>query len=82
MRRSFLVYPQSLHVIRFISTEQKLHISIVCAAGRNAMASTKPEVAEDGLAKQDLENLDVSKLTPLTPEVISRQATINIGERL
>jgi len=23
--------------------------------------------------------LDVSKLTPLTPEVISRQATINIG---
>uniref|UniRef100_A0A7S3G4A0 protein-synthesizing GTPase n=1 Tax=Palpitomonas bilix TaxID=652834 RepID=A0A7S3G4A0_9EUKA len=31
------------------------------------------------LAKQDLETLDVSKLTPLTPEVISRQATINIG---
>lgn len=56
--------------------------SIVRAAGGNAMASTKPEVAEDGLAKQDLENLDVSKLTPLTPEVISRQATINIGERV
>lgn len=31
------------------------------------------------LAKQDLLTLDVSKLTPLTPEVISRQATINIG---
>jgi len=31
------------------------------------------------LAVQDLENLDVTKLTPLTPEVISRQATINIG---
>merc|ERR1719407_106553 len=31
------------------------------------------------LAKQDLATLDVSKLTPLTPEVISRQATINIG---
>lgn len=28
---------------------------------------------------QDLETLDPSKLTPLTPEVISRQATINIG---
>uniref|UniRef100_A0A1I8GYE7 protein-synthesizing GTPase n=1 Tax=Macrostomum lignano TaxID=282301 RepID=A0A1I8GYE7_9PLAT len=28
---------------------------------------------------QDIEKLDVSKLTPLTPEVISRQATINIG---
>lgn len=31
------------------------------------------------LMKQDLDNLDVSKLTPLSPEVISRQATINIG---
>ena len=31
------------------------------------------------LAKQDLSTLDVSKLTPLSPEVISRQATINIG---
>lgn len=31
------------------------------------------------LAKQDLAKLDVTKLTPLSPEVISRQATINIG---
>jgi translation initiation factor 2 subunit 3 len=31
------------------------------------------------LAKQDIEKLDPAKLTPLTPEVISRQATINIG---
>ncbi|OTF71138.1 eukaryotic translation initiation factor 2 subunit 3-like protein [Euroglyphus maynei] len=31
------------------------------------------------LKVQDLKNLDTSKLTPLTPEVISRQATINIG---
>ena len=31
------------------------------------------------LMKQDLATLDVSKLTPLSPEVISRQATINIG---
>lgn len=36
-------------------------------------------VAEDGLAIQDLSTLDVSKLTPLTPEVISRQATMNVG---
>lgn len=34
-----------------------------------------------GLAVQDLKKLDIEKLTPLTPEVISRQATINIGER-
>lgn len=29
---------------------------------------------------QDLKTLDVTKLTPLSPDVISRQATINIGE--
>jgi translation initiation factor 2 subunit 3 len=34
---------------------------------------------EDGLALQDLSKLDISKLTPLTPEVISRQATMNVG---
>jgi translation initiation factor 2 subunit 3 len=28
---------------------------------------------------QDVSTLDISKLTPLSPEVISRQATINIG---
>ncbi|XP_013109189.1 histone-lysine N-methyltransferase Su(var)3-9 isoform X1 [Stomoxys calcitrans] len=31
------------------------------------------------LQQQDLNNLNVSNLTPLSPEVISRQATINIG---
>lgn len=31
------------------------------------------------LATQDLSKLDIDSLTPLTPEVISRQATINIG---
>lgn len=31
------------------------------------------------LMEQNLETLDVNTLTPLTPEVISRQATINIG---
>eukprot|EP00850_Spirogloea_muscicola_P011839 SM000075S21928 [mRNA] locus=s75:99080:101880:+ [translate_table: standard] len=32
-----------------------------------------------GLMEQDLEKLDVTTLNPLSPEVISRQATINIG---
>ncbi|VVA99596.1 unnamed protein product [Arabis nemorensis] len=32
-----------------------------------------------GLAEQDVSKLDVSLLHPLSPEVISRQATINIG---
>ena len=36
-------------------------------------------MASDGLSVQSLDNLDVGSLTPLTPEVISRQATINIG---
>lgn len=31
------------------------------------------------LMKQDLKELDITKLSPLSPEVISRQATINIG---
>ncbi|KAA3670776.1 translation initiation factor 2 subunit 3, partial [Paragonimus westermani] len=31
------------------------------------------------LASQNVDALDVSILTPLTPDVISRQATINIG---
>ncbi|CAI4230113.1 unnamed protein product [Auanema sp. JU1783] len=32
-----------------------------------------------GLAKQDLDKIGIENLEPLTPEVISRQATINIG---
>ena len=31
------------------------------------------------LAPQTLDKLDVSSITPLTPEIISRQATQNIG---
>ena len=42
----------------------------------NAPAQTAPG---SNLVKQSLENLDVSKLTPLSPEVMSRQATINVG---
>jgi translation initiation factor 2 subunit 3 len=33
----------------------------------------------DGLAVQDASKIDIDALSPLTPEVISRQATINIG---
>ncbi|KAJ6703821.1 EUKARYOTIC TRANSLATION INITIATION FACTOR 2 SUBUNIT 3 FAMILY MEMBER [Salix viminalis] len=36
-------------------------------------------MARKGLMEQDLSKLDVTKLHPLSPEVISRQATINIG---
>ncbi|XP_052809050.1 eukaryotic translation initiation factor 2 subunit 3-like [Mya arenaria] len=37
------------------------------------------KVLQPHLSKQDLSTLNIERLTPLTPEVISRQATINIG---
>lgn len=37
------------------------------------------EVDADGLAIQDLKKVDIASLTPLTPEIISRQATMNVG---
>lgn len=37
------------------------------------------DVKQDHLSVQNLATLDPSILTPLTPEIISRQATINIG---
>jgi translation initiation factor 2 subunit 3 len=40
---------------------------------------SKVDIRQDHLAFQDLSTLDVNTLTPLTPNVISRQATINIG---
>nr|DBA34157.1 TPA: hypothetical protein GDO54_001747 [Pyxicephalus adspersus] len=45
------------------------------------MAGDEPGVTlgQPHLSKQDLSTLDVTKLTPLSPEIISRQATINIG---
>lgn len=44
-----------------------------------AQAPTGRKRNTEHLMKQDLATLDVAKLTPLTPEVISRQATINLG---
>ena len=45
------------------------------------MATTEESVPvkQDWLSKQDLDAIGVGNLTPLTEEVISRQATINIG---
>lgn len=49
------------------------------ASAKSATAPAAEEEVLAPLAKQDLAKLDVRALTPLTPEVISRQATINIG---
>merc|ERR1712050_786036 len=46
--------------------------------GRSKMAAEIKQ-GQPHLSKQDLEGLDITKLNPLTPEVISRQATINVG---
>ncbi|XP_019845738.1 histone-lysine N-methyltransferase Su(var)3-9 isoform X1 [Bactrocera dorsalis] len=44
------------------------------------MSTTEAQIGVNtNLQKQDLGNLDLENLTPLSPEVISRQATINIG---
>jgi translation initiation factor 2 subunit 3 len=42
-------------------------------------AAATTEKKDSGLLPQDLSTLDVNNLHPLSPEVISRQATINIG---
>jgi translation initiation factor 2 subunit 3 len=44
-----------------------------------AKSITQTKQTQSNLRIQDLTTLDVHKLTPLSPEVISRQATINIG---
>nr|CAB3241605.1 eukaryotic translation initiation factor 2 subunit 3 [Phallusia mammillata] len=46
---------------------------------REGIEDTEVVQEKSHLSKQDLTTLDVTTLTPLTPEIISRQATINIG---
>lgn len=43
------------------------------------MSEIEEKKEKPKLAIQDLSKLDITKITPLTPEIISRQATINIG---
>lgn len=41
--------------------------------------ATASDERPDGLAVQDASRINLEEINPLTPEVISRQATINIG---
>jgi len=43
------------------------------------MSGEKVSNLQPHLSKQDVNTLDVTKLNPLSPDIISRQATINIG---
>lgn len=55
-------------------------IDAVCDRNEDVKSCDSPApLSLSKLAIQDLQYLDVEALTPLTPEVISRQATINIG---
>ncbi|CAH1227516.1 eukaryotic translation initiation factor 2 subunit 3, Y-linked [Branchiostoma lanceolatum] len=56
-----------------------IHASDMAAGEGNQSQGGEISSRQPHLAKQDVANLDVAKLNALTPEVISRQATINIG---
>lgn len=47
-----------------------------------SVTQTESKMSRRGLMEQDLSKLNVMQLHPLSPEVISRQATINIGNAL
>ena len=71
------------------SVSQRAHSMAAVASATDAMAAAKitdepaaPASKSSHLAKQDLATMDPAKLNALSPEVISRQATINIGELL
>lgn len=64
-----------------IKLKQLLFTSNVCSHSFQASGVLSlVKMSRKGLMEQDLSKLDVTKLHPLSPEVISRQATINIGK--
>jgi len=69
-RRSLPSFPRSFAIASFSNRSIKTHDDI--DDDDKTLSTTQ---------RQDLATLDVTKLTPLSPEVISRQATINIGTK-
>jgi len=66
---------ESVCIKYFIRKKRKLKFKRIKRMAELPTVTT----SQPHLAKQDLNGLDIGKLTPLSPEVISRQATINIG---
>merc|ERR1712168_1158477 len=63
-----------------MGTDKNIKLHIVTDIKCHNMADIEGvQQNQPHLSKQDLNNLNTSTLNPLTPEVISRQATINIG---
>jgi translation initiation factor 2 subunit 3 len=56
------------------TTEKKTYY-----AADGSVLDARYQFVQEHLSNQDLRNLKVEELHPLTPEVISRQATINVG---
>ena len=51
-------------------------------AEASSSSSSAPKSKQPHLSVQDLATLNEAELNPLSPQVISRQATINIGARI
>jgi translation initiation factor 2 subunit 3 len=62
-----------------VLSEKLMRPAIIKIRKNMSSAALDRASSGSGLAVQDLSKLVVANLTPLTPEVISRQATINIG---
>lgn len=63
-----------------IEEEEPLDKPLKSALKKKSAPEPLPEIKRPELPEQpDPEDLDTSSLTPLSPEIISRQATINIG---
>lgn len=68
------LFPQTT----LVSRSQRTEFFFIPVLGPS-VTQTELKMARRGLMEQDLSRLDVATLHPLSPEVISRQATINIG---
>ncbi|KAL9112459.1 MAG: hypothetical protein Q9227_003301 [Pyrenula ochraceoflavens] len=63
-----------------VEEQEELASKPKSALKKTTPTATIPEIVRPPLPEQpDPETLDTSTLTPLTPEIIARQATINIG---
>jgi len=73
--------PFAMSKFSTLATEYLEMLEMIARSLTKKPAAYTKMAAKPKLMEQNLETLVVEELTPLTPEVISRQATINIGKR-
>lgn len=62
------------------SEPEEVNQPLKSALKKGTAVAPEPSITRPPLPEQpDPKDLDISKLTPLSPEIIARQATINIG---